>query len=308
MLQGIENTGLAIPALTAITAQIWLIARSDQRKLVKNNFPIFIFFTGVLGISLIEFFTYSSLISPSVLSMKLFYVFCSIALAGLLSLAMKHSGIKKLNNIYSKYINVILCVSFSSLMIFSSTMVQGIESIGYSVTRIPGDLYFITQFYALFLIVTIIFCLIKGAKSPENNFDKKRSKVLLFSTTPFLIIFMLLLFIMAVGIKVNASLIVPLATTYMLLVLINTERKENLFALLLKIPYTSENKSFKKITSNIEYFLSETDLGNTASLKSLTNTIEQQIVSIAVQMSNGSQIKAASLLKVSASSICRKKG
>lgn len=307
MLQGIENIAFAIPAFTALVIQTWLIFHSDKRRLINKNWPILLFFIGVLGNNFIEFSSYAELLQPNLLTMKLWYVFTSITFSGILILAMDLSGISLLKHKWSQNAVIYLSLIFCSLMMATNLMVTGVQSISYSVTRIPGNLYFIVQLYAAGLILSTIYCLVSGAKTAEDSCDKKRARVVLFSTAPFLFIFLALVTLMAVGVKVNASVIVPLATTYMLLVLILTEQKENLFSLLLRIPYTNERKSYKQITLMIEDFLSNTDNGKQVSLKSLTTNIEQQVVSMAVQMSNGSQIKAATLLNVSPSSICRKK-
>ena len=307
MLQGIENIALAIPAFTALSVQTWLIAHSDKRRLINKNWPILLFFLGVLGMSFLEFSSYAGIVGPSLFSIKLWYAFCSITFSGILILSMKISGIVSFQA-HRMHIFVVMCsIAYSTLMLSTNSMIQGIQSIGYSATRIPGDLYFITQFYAAALIALTLFCLTTGTKVTEDNSDKKRARVLLYSTSPFLFIFLALLLLMAIGVKVNASVIIPLATTYMLLVLVITEQKESLFSLLLKIPFSKERKSYKQITQMIEDFLSNTDNGEQVSLKTLISNIEQQVVSMAVQMSNGSQVKAASLLNVSASSICRKK-
>ena len=307
MFQGIENLTLAIPSTLALTTQFWILAHSDKRQLLKQNWPICLFFLGVFGICFIEFISYIDIVNPNLYSMKLFYVSCSAGFSGLLIFAMRISGIEIFQKYYAKYIVLISCILFSVFMLLTDSMVKGVASIGYSVTRVPGNLYFIAQFYAVIQICLIIYCLSTGLKISENSIFKKQAKVLLYSTSPFLFIFLALVFLMAIGFNVNASVIVPLATTYMLLVLIFTEEKDKLFPILLKIPFTSERKSFKAITTQIEKFLTQADNGTQASLKLLTSSIEKEIVSLAVNMINGSQIKAASLLNISASSLCRRK-
>ena len=309
MLEDIQNIWLAIPALTALTIQLWLIFHSNKRKLFNRNWPILLFFIGVIGLTCIEFMTYIGIVSPNIFSMKLFYVFCSVTFSGILILAIKISGIKHFKEKFNIVIIAIssLLIIFSTFTLATNLVIEGVQSIGYSVTRVPGALYFIAQVYAAGLILLSAYFLIIGSHAKEDSTDKKRARVIILSTSPMFLIFLTLLVLMALGFKINASLIVPLALTYMLSVLIVTEQKENLFSLLIKIPYTYERKSLRQITKKIEDFLAHTDSGNQVSLKDLTLNIEQQIVAMAVQMSNGSQVKAASLLNVSASSICRKK-
>ena len=71
---------------------------------------------------------------------------------------------------------------------------------------------------------------------------------------------------------------------------------------------------FRKITNEIQEFMITAELYETLtedkknlSLKMLTSKVEQLIVDHAVELTNGSQVQAASLLGVSTSSISRKK-
>ena len=120
---------------------------------------------------------------------------------------------------------------------------------------------------------------------------------------------------MNIGVSINASLIFSILTTLFLIILIHTENVENLFAILIKIPYSKERIAYEKIKNEIQGFLMQTELSNasnnniknTNSLKSLTTSIENIIVEHTVELAHGSQVHAANLLGVSASSICRKK-
>jgi len=94
--------------------------------------------------------------------------------------------------------------------------------------------------------------------------------------------------------------------------LLQLEKEESLFVLLMKLPFSKERESFNLISTEIKQFLINTELsitnGNSdLSLKSLTSSIENMIVEHAVSLNQGSQVKAASLLGISSSSICRKK-
>jgi len=102
---------------------------------------------------------------------------------------------------------------------------------------------------------------------------------------------------------------------YKISFLIQEESMPN-FAILniMKIPFSKEKQSINQITKEIQSFIISAELFDSMSnekenlsLKSLTTKVEKLIVDHAVEITNGSQVQAASLLGVSTSSICRKK-
>ncbi|MBT5483568.1 MAG: hypothetical protein HOK55_02455, partial [Gammaproteobacteria bacterium] len=148
----------------------------------------------------------------------------------------------------------------------------------------------------------------------KNKIDARRSKFLLLSISPLLLIALVLIILMQSGIKINASIIFPVFISYYLMMILQTEKDESLFSLLMKVPFSRERESFKEISKEVQQFLISTELSfsektkmDSLSLKDLTASIEGLIVEHAVKLNQGSQVRAASLLGVSSSSICRKK-
>ena len=243
--------------------------------------------------------------------MKTYYAACFVGMAGIFSQALKISGFEKINN--SLVIKAIsfTCAFLVFLVLNTNLLISGFEFISYSYTRQAGQFYWLVPIYLISSIILSLVLLIKGTKNKINT-NARRSMVLLISITPFLVIALSTLVLMQIGVKFNASIIFPIMITYFLLALIQTEREESLFALLMKLPFSKERESFNQISTEIKQFLIDTELSITSgnsnlSLKVLTASIENMIVEHAVSLNQGSQVKAASLLGISSSSICRKK-
>jgi hypothetical protein len=308
-----HNIWLALPSLTAILILAWIFIRSDKFSIVKESKPLALLFLSLAGISSIELGTYTSLLNPSLMIMKLYYVSCFLGLSGIFLQAEKVSGVTWLN---SKKINYIITFSGAlliSLMIGTNLLISGFEFIGYSYTRETGQFYWLVQIYIITLSIFSVSLLVTGTKN-ENKSDCKRAKLLLVSITPLLVIGIVLISLMQAGIQINASVIFQVFVTYFLIVILHSEKDASLYSLLIKLPFSKEGESLKQITNEIQHFLIKTELSyigekqNTSlSLKSLTTSIENLIVDHAVELNQGSQVKAASLLGVSSSSICRKK-
>jgi len=306
-----QNIWLAFPSFTALLIQLWILLRANKRILLQENKSLIFLFCSIVIISAIEFATYANLLLPSLLLMKTYYAACFVGMAGIFSQALKISGFEKINNSL-----VIKAISFTwaflvFLVLNTNLLISGFEFISYSYTRQAGQFYWLVQIYLISTIILSLVLLIKGTKNKINT-NARRSMVLLISITPFLVIALSTLVLMQIGVKFNASIIFPIMITYFLLALLQTEREESLFALLMKLPFSKERESFNQISTEIKQFLIDTELSITSgnsnlSLKVLTASIENMIVEHAVSLNQGSQVKAASLLGISSSSICRKK-
>jgi len=162
------------------------------------------------------------------------------------------------------------------------------------------------------MILISFALLLTASRKSKKELNSRRAKVLLIAISPLILFGFLLVPLMQIGIKINASVIFPIFIAYFLVVLIETEQRESLFSILLKLPFSQERRSINKITGEIQDYLIRTEIckangAQNLPLKSLTSSIENKIVAWAVQMTDGSQVQAASLLGISSSSICRKK-
>ena len=303
------STFLSIPSSAALAVCAIILIFSKYRSVLSKNFQFGIFFISILCLNLIEFLTIAKIVSPNVAFMKLYYVFLVFTLISLSIISGNISGLKIFakNQKSLKYIAYAASAFLSSGLLFTNYIINGIEITQITVTRIPGPGYFIAQLFFLATLVATISFLLIGCKNTNSDFSHKKAKIVLFSFTPLVVSLFTILVFMQFGMKVNATFIVPLSTTFLLLALINSERKESLYKILLNLPFTSERQSYQSIVNEIETFISKASGGHQSSLKDLTNSLEQHIVKMAMDISNGSQVQAASLLNTSASSICRKK-
>lgn len=307
-----QNIWLAFPALTAFLLQIWLFFNSNKRALISKSSPLILLFLSLLGICLIELLTYTKLLPPSLVLMKLYYISCFIGLTGIVIQANQLSHVSFIRTEYFSKFIFILCVLISISLLFSENIISGFEYISYSYTREPGPYYWVIQLFLVGMIFLSFSLLFIASRGEKHYLDSKRARVLLVAISPLILFGFILIPLMQVGVKINASVIFPIFTAYFLVVLIETEKREALFSILLKMPFSSERKSLRLITEEIQEYLISTEVckvngSKNIPLKSLTTSIENKIVDWTVQITNGSQVQAATLLGVSSSSICRKK-
>ena len=241
-----HNIWFALPSLTAFLILAWIIFRADKISIVKESKPLALLFFSLVGISFIEFGTYTKLLTPSLLLMKLFYISCFIGMSGIFSQALKVSGLSVIF-IKRTYKGLgAFCIFLIILMLGSNLLVSGFEFISYSYTREPGQFYWLVQLFLISTILSTILLLTIGTKN-KNKIDARRSKFLLLSISPLLLIALVLIILMQSGIKINASIIFPVFISYYLMMILQTEKDESLFSLLMKVPFSRERESFKEI-------------------------------------------------------------
>ena len=313
----IQTIWLSFPALTSALILCWVILKSDKRQILKSQKPTAALYFCLLSICLIEFTSYTQIVPASLLTLKLYYTFCLAGLTSIFCIAASlyepptNKGRRMLK--LSTYLILLSCISLLGILLSTDLLISRIDRISYSITRIPGEFYFLIQWYLAAAALGTITLLASTAINSPNRVNSAKAKVLLAAITPLILAGIAIVMLMQVGFKINATIIYPIFITYFLLTIINAEKHETLFSMLMRIPFTKERKSVKDLSNKIQDYLIDSELSNVqsstnkASLKTLTQTIENMIVEHTVSLTNGSQVQAAHLLGISASSITRKK-
>ena len=176
--------------------------------------------------------------------------------------------------------------------------IAGVQSIGYSVTRIEGPYYFLVQIgilvplLASLLVMTFFYCTLK------ETLAKKRTLLLIIACSPFILSVFTIVGLMAVGVKINAVAIISLSICVTLWVLIYTERKEKLYRFMSFIPYTQENRAL----THFSEFLANPSKG----LNEAKEALERNMIREALSLCDGNKLHAASMLGVSRQTLQRR--
>lgn len=295
---------ITFPSFLAISIKAWLLVNSNKRNLLVNHWPLMLVFLGTGGTNLVEFLSFSRLINPGMFALRVYYLSLILSFLGLFDLSIRN--VFTTARVRDLFINTatILAVLLVGLVFFTHLVVAGYESIDYSITRVAGPAYWLFQVFALVSLALSIGLNLYGSFGRTTSHRKCKATLVCF--LPYAVSIIAVIILMQAGIHINASIIVPIATSYLLLVLIYMEDRNAVFRLLTKVPYSRERKSYRLLAAEIEDFLGNALNGNSMSLKEFTGVLEKHVVSLAVEMSNGNQARAADLLNTSKSSVCRK--
>lgn len=288
-----------IPSLSAIVIK-GLIFWYWRKNLLHLDKWMWMLLLGMLGLNIAELLIFiTPFTGPGGLSLfilKLYYA-CSLFVGvGFLSVALK------LKEWYSKKIEKVmyaLLVVSTIATVGPNLAIVGAESIGYSITRIAGDFYWVIQVTLLFTmfagLATLAICLQKNENSPAG----RRSLALILGAMPTIFVVTFVLMAMQQGYKINATLLTSISTNLWLLVFVYTEKDVGLFKFLSLIPATSEFKISRKVTESL-YFVGKTDLGEVVA------NFEKVVLNEALKQSEGNKTLAADMLGISRTTLRRK--
>lgn len=134
-----------------------------------------------------------------------------------------------------------------------------------------------------------------------------RRKVILVSFFPLIGTVLLVIILMQAGVQINWSIFLPLSTIAFILAYLFTENRNDLFKVLVNIPFSEERKAYKLINSRILEYISKTQTNESISLKGLLSEIEKTFITNTLEMNDGNHNLAAELLSISISTIYRNK-
>ncbi len=293
---------IAIPSVLALTIKIWLFI-----KVKFDNRDLLLLLSGLFCLNLFELISFmpSSTGSQVLFVLQLFYIALIFVVGILLNFCARLSGFDYLTLGYPHYI---LASGLAITIVFTDSIVAGVQLISYSITRVPGENYWIVQVYVILGFTIALALLLHGSikQTPPQN---KKCLVILLAFLPMEIGLIVTIILMQLGFKINGTVILSCTTTFFLMVLIHTENKEhlleNLFSVLIKVPFTAERQAYKRVNSQVMHVLGELYDGHNIKLKTHITLIEKEMIETAMQL-QASPKNTAENLGISVSTIERK--
>jgi len=301
---------ILIPSALAICLKLAIFFRY-QHSLTRENIALCIFFVAVFLWNLIELIFLDGNYSDQVNFFLLVCAYCSIIFLvhAFLSIAIEYAKprwqrleqIKLALNLFLGY----LVVS----VIFDRDMIAGFEPNGFTLTKIPGERYWIFQMYLLAGVLTALTLLVNGVIKLKDNLDKQRCLAVLLAAVPATAVGIFVVISQALGAGSTSTIFQSLAFTLMLGLLVYAEEKSRLFKLLTFIPFTRERKLHKKILAQITDCIAINDDPSTKqpiNLKHMMREFEGLVVEHVLDYYGGNQKRAASALGVSEATVSRR--
>ncbi len=226
---------IAIPSFIALLIKCYFLFFVAIKQ--KNDFKqlLIILVTLLCLLNFAEFLTFTQ-IGQNLAMLKIYYVLAilSLILLTVLVLVVTKVNIVAVNLLHSFGIVISVLIVFTDFIIADSKMLHS------TITRIPGEFYFLFQMFSIIELITCIYIICKKtfSYSEKDNIIRARSSIILISMLPLLISVLTVIFLMALGVKVNAVVIVPITTTIFLAGCIYACSNNKIFDFSILIPGT----------------------------------------------------------------------
>lgn len=297
---------LALSSIMALLIKLSLFW-VGKASLFKDNQSLALFLVALCALNFSELmlFIFNDNEPILLVVIQAYYAAAVISAAALFNLSMhiiKRSG------------PFVAIVSILSLMIAMLTFIPGViiggvESIGYSVTRIPGEYFPILQTYLIMTLLCSSGILFFGAVKSDNRVINKRSLIMLISVTPLIFFTVTLTIALSFGFKFNGTVILSAMTSLMLIILIYSEKQYRLFKFLSYVPYTPEHelrtRAGKLVNQAIENLF---DRNSNIELKDIRSEFETTLIQLAIESTGGNKTRAAKILGIGKATLHRKIG
>ena len=285
----------AIPSLLALLIKTWLFW-FGRRSLLDYNISLGFFLVALFCLNLAEFNLFFYVDKPEqAMGWMLFYWLSAIlAVSSFVYLSGQLSG-------YPISLRHIMPLTFIMLFILYSTnlFVAGTEAISYSVTRIKGDYYNFLQIYILVHLFIGLSLLGYAGFRHKDKWIRKKCSIIFIAMLPTVVAVATVLFLMQIGIHVNATGIVSLTVVFFLVAIIFTETKYSLLNLLVIAPLSRESRYLKQILSPAVNFLFFIYNGKKIRLKDQLKQIEMVLIMTALEENQGDKHATAAQLGIS---------
>lgn len=225
----------------------------------------------------------------------IYYAFSLVASFSVLALALANTTIK------TKWWLYPLATAFlvvEAILLTPGAAIAGVQSIGYSITRTPGPLYFIIQLGLLIPLVIMVCTLSVTLLTSKQRSARTLAKTYMFAFVPVAVIAILVVALMALGFKVNASGFISLTVCVTIWILFFACTKENQYLFLSFIPKTREHKSVYSIATHLAC------PGN--GLKQALTQLESQIITETLATTGGNITHASEILGIGRSTLSQK--
>ena len=249
----------AIPALVALIAKGILFAYARFSQVRNFETRLYLFFLFALSIqNLAEILTFRTIaqdgLFPKIYSLT--YYGASIAAIALLlhiTVVLAVGTIRSTTKVTAAIALYAPAVILGVLLFFTPWLVVGFEPLSYTVAKIPGNLYFLFEIYALSYLSTGVALLIYGSLKQNSPSKRLKNKFMLLGMSPVFFVAIGVISLSHFGVRylnpngtsaiaVNTTMVLPIALTFFLAVTAYAIHQHRIFDIQFYIPWSKVRK------------------------------------------------------------------
>lgn len=284
----------AIPALIALLSKVgvYALARSS-----KHKSQTFLWLLGVFAVhNLSEFLVLSSPFHQEISSslLRVYYVAALFAVAYMCIFAMSVGNEEKQDKFRFTVLSLALVVS---VFVFNTNyIIGGAAPVGSLVTAIKGEYYFVFQVLALSGYACIFTTLLKRYFMSQESKVQLKCFYAMFALSPVILVGITVIVMMQLGYQFSAAVLLPFASTFFLLLIVFTEKYNDLIHIQNRLPFSKQRRLEKKLIA-----VYRSHINDGVSLVDTKNELEKLLIESALENSQNNVMSAANKLGVNRS-------
>ena len=186
----------------------------------------------------------------------------------------------------------------SLLILFTDFVVAGDKSIGYIITAVKGDYYFVFQIFVVTMIVAIITELVNGYRNADTHITQTQCVISILALGPVILVGLVTMVCLYLGVELSGAILFPVATTFFLLIMLVSESKHKLTDVRRFVPFSPENSTANEIITIFDRFAYD-DI----EYREAIGDIEKLLVTYKYQKNGGNASTTAKLMGMPRSSL-----
>lgn len=260
-------TPYALPAIVALLAKagIFFYAHySRVHNLQTRLFLLFLFSLSIQNLAEISFFitNVEGVGTAPFANGTLYFAASILAIALLLHIALvigtnwRGSGENiPLGGILLVYAPVVV---LELLLWLSPLLVSGFQPMNYTITRIPGPLYFLFELFVVSYLCTTFALLVYGMYAQTTAYQRSKNKFLVAGLIPIVVLVILVIGLQHFGFRgFNTTATLPFAITFFLAVTAYTTHQYRLFDIEFFVPWSKFRKRKTAFYTRIQSLIAE---------------------------------------------------
>jgi len=295
---------LVIPASFSLAIKLLILAVLIARKSHSRifNSMLFVFAAHNICEILIYLEMFNNINTDWLV--RVYYSLSIMAMMHMLAYAFEVSKVAKLSEKIS-YIAAFSIVAVFA-MLFSDTIVTGSAPLGYTVTAVHGSGYWLFQTLVVSSMSATIVALALGYRKSPDHLTQTQCLYTLLAIAPLTLVGPIVVALQALGVAINASLLLPIFSTLYLAVIILGESTHRLTDIRMYLPKSLEHETSKKLFNACALYST-----NTFSIKEAQDDIERTLILHALKKNKYNVSKTARQIQMKRStlySVCNRLG
>ena len=284
---------LLLPALISLLLKLFILWTATKGGRVS-----------IIFLSLIAIFALHNAVELFALSYMLFYQsshieqilrpFYIITVFAIMYITLHALTVSEIINKTMTVCLITIATITSSLILLSDLVIAGHYSIGYSISAVKGDYYWLFAATAILGISTSVSVLAYGYRNAATQIKSTRCLYSIYALIPIFLVGLTTVMCKLLNIPFNATAIMPIASTLFLFIVIKTESKHKLSEIKRLLPMSLERKTADNFLNMLDEYVQNSNKEDV--YKNLQSSIEREIICYSLEKSNNNITHTANMM------------